>query len=49
MKKANNGHGTVTVKDSNGRKGKAYYEGGYLLGGSYVNPSWRIVWEAEDE
>lgn len=36
-----------------GRTGRLEKTGGYLAGGTYINPSWRIVWddipELEDE
>ena len=45
-KLGNNGHGKVTVLDQTGRAGEAFWDPGYLSGGSFVNPSWNIVWDA---
>lgn len=28
-----------------GRTGRLVEVGGYVTGGTYINPSWRIVWD----
>ena len=45
--KLNDGHGKVKVVDENGREGTASYHGGYVMGGSYVNPYWTIRWNSD--
>jgi hypothetical protein len=37
----------VTDTDT-GRTGRLVREPGYVMRGSYVNPSWRIAWDQEE-
>ncbi len=39
----------VVTDTKTGQTGKLVKEGGYVItGGSYINPSWRVVWDEDD-
>ncbi len=40
----------IVVRDTDtDRTGYLRREGGYVVGGTYINPTWAIVWDKDEE